>query len=144
MKGERNGKWKGGMCLNDKGHLRITAGPHRNTYAHRRVMEMALEHPISYIFLGDGVIPKRMTVEHSDHCRTHNCLGNLLLLEKGIHDWCSLQQVKYNREHIVEYLAMLERNSVPDWVTNEQASGIPLEAMPVSATLPSLPVVSRG
>jgi hypothetical protein len=112
--GAKNGKWRGGVGLNAKGYRRIFAGPHRNKYEHRRVIEELLERPISYMFPGDGKIPENMTVEHIDHSRTHNCVGNLMLLEKRIHDWCSRQTQKYYREHWQE---ILERESAPDWVT---------------------------
>ena len=114
--GPLNGKWRGGVCLNEKGYRRIRAGLHRNKYEHRRVIEELLEHPIGLMFSGDGKIPPNMTVEHIDHWRTHNCIGNLMLLEKRIHDWCSRQTQKYYREHWREILA---RENTPDWVTDD-------------------------
>jgi hypothetical protein len=110
--GPANGKWKGGICLNEKGYRRITHGQHRNKYDHRRRIEELLEQPISYIFRGDGKIPPNMTVEHIDHIRTHNCVSNLMLLEKVIHDWCSRQSARYFREHWQEAM-------MPKWVTDD-------------------------
>ena len=109
--GPKNGKWRGGVCLNEKGYRRITSGKHRNKYEHRRVIEKLLEFPISYMFHGDGKIPEGMTVEHLDHIRTHNCCGNLMLLEKTIHDRISIMGQRYYREHW---------NDPPDWTTNDE------------------------
>ncbi len=40
--GDAHPTWAGGVTINDKGYLRVTAGPGRHSYAHRRVVEQLL------------------------------------------------------------------------------------------------------
>ena len=69
-------------------------------------METLLLHPIaaSYVFPVPGVIPEGMTVEHVDHHKPHNCIGNLMLLDVRIHNALSKASWKYFREHYAEWL----------------------------------------
>lgn len=39
MKGEKNGKYKGGIAINDCGYPRISAGPFRGKYLHKLIYE---------------------------------------------------------------------------------------------------------
>lgn len=40
--GDAHPTWRGGTTVNDKGYLRVTAGPGRHSYVHRRVIEQLL------------------------------------------------------------------------------------------------------
>lgn len=74
-----------GVHVSMKGYLRYSSAPHRHKYVHRVLMsEMCRE--FCFYELGDDGLPYGFTVEHIDHNRQHNCTGNLLLLEKVIHD----------------------------------------------------------
>jgi len=64
-------------------------------------MMTLLENPIGLPFVNcGGEIPENMTVEHLDHNRTHNCHSNLMLLQKEIHDYISLETHR-NRERLM-------------------------------------------
>jgi len=87
-----------GVRLNEKGYLRYSAGPNRDRYVHRVVMSRLCTEFCYYPLdqttpLGRPTgLPWGFTVEHLDHNRTHNCPGNLLLLQTEIHNhlsWCS-------------------------------------------------------
>jgi hypothetical protein len=86
--GENNPKWKGGLHQTNKGYIRIRTKKNRDKFAHRVVVEEMLQNPLcaEYVFPERGKIPEGMTVEHVDHRRAHNCRGNLMLLDKRIHD----------------------------------------------------------
>jgi hypothetical protein len=74
-----------GTCLSQHGYVRITRrGPFRDWYEHRKVMFEACQEFCYYSV--DGDLPQGFTVDHLDHKRAHNCLGNLLMLDKRIHD----------------------------------------------------------
>lgn len=80
--------------LTAKGYVRLKSGPNRDRYEHSVVMgEMCKElcfYPIDWLGMPKwpGV---KFTVEHMDHNRTHNHRGNLMLLDKRIHDHLSWQ-----------------------------------------------------
>ena len=119
--GPAHPRWRGGVCLNEKGYRRIMAGSHRGKYEHRRVMEEMLEHPLCapYVFPERGVIPAGFTVEHLDHTRAHNCRENLMLLDERLHNAITQAGCRYIREHYDEWLVyQAQKNEVaPDWVT---------------------------
>lgn len=105
--GPKNSRWRGGSHLSDKMYRRLSAHPNRNKYEHRWVMEQLLLNPISYIYTPGQGIPSNMTVEHVDHRRTHNCCGNLMLLEKCIHDRISRWHQTYlmrNYDAFIEHV----------------------------------------
>lgn len=82
----------GGRHLNGKGYVRISGGPNRNKYEHRLVMAEMVREWCYYPVEEGKDLPEGFHVEHVDHNRTHNCGGNLLLLDVRIHDyisWCS-------------------------------------------------------
>jgi len=86
--GGDNPKWKGGKHETIKGYIRIRTKENRGKFQHRLIIERMLVDPIClrYVFPEVGKIPVGMTVEHLDHRRAHNCSGNLMLLDKAIHD----------------------------------------------------------
>lgn len=97
----RGGKRKGagrkrglGKCINDKGYWQISAGPDSGLYEHRVVVRDALRVSEGY-WAGVQEIPKGFTVHHIDFVKTHNCLGNLLLLDKTLHDALSVATYSY-------------------------------------------------
>ena len=114
--GEKNSIWKGGMHVSDKGYLRYSSGELRHKYVHRNVVELLLVDPIGLCFrLGQG-IPEGYTVDHMDHNKLHNCPGNLLMLQKCIHDVISRSHQQYINDHWEEYQIWLTQqadNEVP-------------------------------
>lgn len=121
--GALNGKWRGGATKNERGYVRLTAGPGRGRYAHRWIMERLLDDPISLVFSRGGGIPKRLHVHHVDHDRAHNCPGNLMLLDTAIHNRISRAYQMYVLAHYDEYLEMLRLREAPEWVTSEEEFG---------------------
>ncbi len=110
----RRGSGKG-VRVHAKGYLEIIRrGPWRGWLVHRKVMyEACLEFCYYHI---NRRLPEGFTVEHLDHDRQHNCIENLLLLNKRIHDhisWETWQSQARAREK-----QRLEE-SVPDWVTGD-------------------------
>lgn len=93
--------------------MRLKTRANRGRYEHRVVIEKLLANPIAlpYVFPERGVIPAGMTVEHVDHQRAHNCHGNLMLLDKRIHDKISWWTKKYFMEHYEEYCEMLQEKN---------------------------------
>jgi hypothetical protein len=66
-------------------------------------------------------LPECLTVEHQDHSRQHNCIENLILLDKRIHDVISAEyRWRRWREGQVELERELqrERETPPDWVVD--------------------------
>jgi hypothetical protein len=49
-------------------------------------MEQLLQNPIGLLWSPGQPIPNNMTVHHVDFKCSHNCTGNLLLLETAIHN----------------------------------------------------------
>ena len=94
--------YKRGYYISCDGYLRISSGPYRNKYVHRKVIEDLLKCPISYMFAPGAPIPEGMTVEHVDHNKQHNCMGNLMLLDRRIHGKISESYQRYCREHVEE------------------------------------------
>lgn len=84
---------------------------------HRKVMyEACLE--MCYYPL-NGNLPEGFTVEHCDHNRQHNCIENLLMLDKRIHDFISFGSWGLGEK---ERLDKVEKEvaaaaAEPDWVT---------------------------
>jgi hypothetical protein len=39
-------------------------------------------------------LPDGFHVEHIDHCKTHNCISNLLLIQDSIHNWTSWHSMR--------------------------------------------------
>ena len=68
-------------------------------------MMALLSNPIGlpYVNCG-GEIPDNMTVEHLDHNRTHNCHTNLMLLQKEIHDYISLDTLRVRTRLMAEFM----------------------------------------
>lgn len=107
--GKRHPRWSGGKCLNSEGYIRFSAGEHRHKLEHVVVIEKLLEAPISYMFPPGSRIPKGLTIHHCDHNRTHNCIGNLMLLGKLIHDAISRNYRAYIMSHYDEYVSWMQK-----------------------------------
>jgi hypothetical protein len=106
--GRANGKYKNGYCLS-KGYVRITAGRNRGKYAHRVVCEELLSSPLSYMLIAwNGKIPKGVTIHHVNYNKTDNTPGNLMFLDKPIHDFLSLRKAELYRQQCEK-----ELNEVP-------------------------------
>lgn len=109
-----------GVRVNPKGYLQIIRrGEWCWWLEHRKVMLEACREFCYYHTNGD--LPGGLTVEHLDHRRTHNCIENLMLLDKRIHDHISTayrwQRYRRDMERLEEELR-LERETPPDWVTD--------------------------
>ena len=102
--GEAHPRWRGGVSVNQKGYRRMWAGAARGQYEHRMVMRELLRSPIGLVFTPGQDIPDDMTVHHVDFDKKHNCHGNLMLLEKVIHDAVSLWSADY-KARILDELA---------------------------------------
>ncbi len=119
-RGTDSPSWKQGYSINEKGYQKVrTRHANYNKYVHRVVIEKLLENPLcaDYVFPIKGQIPPGMVVHHTDHCRTHNCHGNLQLLAVRIHNILSSGHRKYLLDHYEEYLDWIHEQDVPDWVT---------------------------
>lgn len=108
--------FKRGYTVNEKGYQRIKAGPDRDKYVHRKVMEVMLAATDTQTLAALGIaaaapakIPEGFTVEHLDHRRQHNCPENLLLLDKRIHDAISFASM-------CRYSERFSQTQEPDWV----------------------------
>lgn len=116
QRGSKHPRWKGGKTLTSDGYYKINTYKGRDMLEHRAVMLEMLEEPVSYMLrpdmLGDGY-----TVHHNDHNKTHNCQGNLMLLQKCIHDAISNSYRSYILANYSAYLQWLNDRSAPDWVT---------------------------
>jgi hypothetical protein len=84
--GSLHPRWRGGVTLNDKGYLRYSSGSLRGRYVHRVVMAKMVAEMSYYPANAQSGLPPGFTVEHLDHCKTHNCPSNLLLLQIEIHN----------------------------------------------------------
>lgn len=78
---------KKGYYITRKGYVRISAGLHRGKYQHRKRAEDLLRNPIGLTFTPGQDIPETITIHHVDFRCAHNCIGNLLFLDKRIHDY---------------------------------------------------------
>lgn len=105
--GAKNSKWNGGIHSSSKGYARISTKNGKNKYVHRYIIEQLLLRPIAayYVFPGDGVIPPKMTVHHCDHRTTHNCEGNLQLLDRSIHIAIESHYRRWIIDHYKEWVA---------------------------------------
>src|SRR5437899_9695294 len=72
--GAAHPRWKGGKYLVKDGYVKISAGPDRDKYEHRVVVERLLGHPI----------PDGFEVGHNDFNRAHNCPSNLILMSAAL------------------------------------------------------------
>ena len=99
-----------GFYETGKGYLRISSGPDRGKFVHKKVMEVMLAETDTSTLAALGIaacapakIPERFHVEHLDHRRKHNCPENLILLEAAIHNHISFCSTRSDDE-------------LPDWV----------------------------
>lgn len=69
-----------------KGYKRLNHKPYRGMYEHRVVMAKLCSEFCVYPLEGDG-LPAGFHVHHVDYDGMHNCPGNLLLLDRRIHDY---------------------------------------------------------
>lgn len=87
-----------GTCVHAAGYIQVTRrGPFRGWLEHRMVMYLAMKNGLSY-YPVNGNLPEGFTVEHLDHNRQHNCMCNLMLLDKRIHDHLSSTHAKTVQE----------------------------------------------
>ena len=104
--------------MNGSGYIQVTRrGEWCWWLEHRKVMMEACREGGYYEVNGD--LPAGLTVEHLDHNRQHNCLGNLILLDKRIHDVISIEW-RWKRwraaQARLEEELRVEREPPPDWV----------------------------
>lgn len=86
-----------GKVVTAKGYVRITCGPYRNWYEHRAVAHSCLKEwcpPCLSIHLNEHGMLEGFHVHHMDERKTHNCHGNLLLLQDVIHNYLSLERAR--------------------------------------------------
>lgn len=116
----RKGSGKG-TRIHAEGYVQIIRrGPWRGWLEHRKVMYEACQEFCYYLL--NGNLPEGMTVEHLDHKRSHNCIENLMLLDKRIHDAISLAyqwRLYRERRAKVEAEVRAEAETPPDWVTSD-------------------------
>lgn len=113
-----------GSTVTRKGHIRITSGPHRHKYLHRRMVEVLLEetwHP----FWGNE-LPASMDVHHIDGNKSHNEYSNFLVLDHAIHSALDKEMQRrcpftgrYLNENEYRRMVGYKDNEPPDWVTQE-------------------------
>ena len=91
--GPKHRPWRGGRYVNECGYIRFSAGPHRNKYEHRVVVEETIGGPIPTGW--DGQVEFAWEVHHMDFNRRHNCQCNLLLIDERLHRPAAVAR-KYN------------------------------------------------
>jgi hypothetical protein len=108
-----------GTRLRHDGYVQITRhGPWRWCLEHVKVMLEACRE-MCYYPVEDG-LPPGFTVEHLNHNRAHNCMCNLMLLDKRIHDVLSIEhRWRRSRALRAENAAYAADGGVPDWVTSD-------------------------
>ena len=105
-----------------EGYLQIIRrGPWRGWLVHRKVMYEACREMCYYPF--NGNLPAGFIVEHLDHNRQHNCIENLMLLDKRIHDAITLDHwyrigKPLMESRIQDELGVMAEVEMPDWVTS--------------------------
>jgi len=114
--GVRHPRWKYGQVLNEKGYVRLKSQPDRGMYEHRALMRELLRHRricASYVFpagsIGRDGLPVGFSVNHFDQNKTHNCFGNLQLLQNCIHSAISRSRWKYIQSHMEEFIVWSQR-----------------------------------
>lgn len=123
LNGENNPNWIGGKTFSSKGYIRIRTRHNRNMYEHRHIIsDMILNSRLcaDYVFgskpCGKDGIPIGYHVNHADFDKTHNCPGNLQLLQSCIHNAVTAAHVRFIRENYTAYLQHLNSrkpNEVP-------------------------------
>lgn len=116
-----------GLVVTREGYVRIKRrGLYREWYEHRRVMYEACLVFCYYPTNGNLPLvpdpPGPFTVEHLDHRKGHNCLQNLLLLDKRIHDAISLEHannVKELRGSVYDGGGYVADPEAPDWMRGD-------------------------
>ena len=104
--GIRLGTGRYGLATrNERGYIRIFAGSARGRYQHRLVVAAACAEFCYYPLDPRSGLPSGFHVEHLDHCRTHNCLSNLLLLQAEIHNACTAATNRYRHLSRADALA---------------------------------------
>ena len=94
-RGNLNPRWRGGVHLH-RGYPRVSSGRHRHKFVHRLIIELILvEEPLGLVWQGLQSIPTGFHVHHIDNCKTHFCLGNLMVLSEPIHNAISVSHQKF-------------------------------------------------
>lgn len=126
MAGQYKGRGRGwkkghgpGTRVRFDGYIQITRrGPWRWCLEHVKVMLEACQE-MCYYDVTDG-LPPGFTVEHLDHIKDHNCMCNLMLLDKRIHDVLSAQHRWHRRRALLtECAAYATDGGEPDWITSD-------------------------
>lgn len=103
-KGADHPNWKGGVTVDDKGYLRITAGPLRNRRVHDVVMEGVLGRPLA----------SHEDVHHKDEDKLNPHWSNLEVLDHGAHSQVT-NGLKFNRRAALK----AEKEQWKDWINEE-------------------------
>ena len=78
-------------------------------------MEELLRDPIGLVFYpAEGRIPDWATVHHNDYDKVHNCHGNLMLLDRHIHNALSRAYRAYLLEHYAEWMEKIARENAEE------------------------------
>lgn len=97
-----------------RGYRRITSGPHRHEYEHRRKINALLEEKPHFIF--GSQLPESMHVHHQDFRKWHNCYPNLLVIENVIHDYIT-QSRTHRHPWTGKFLSQYEWQRLQEQIT---------------------------
>lgn len=90
-----------GTHVASKGHLRYSAGPHRNKYVHRVIAAQCAAVWCYYPVNGKDGLPEGWDVHHLDGNPQNNCpVHNLCLMPHSLHAALTQYEVKWRRAYL--------------------------------------------
>jgi hypothetical protein len=84
-------RWKGGKRLNEDGYVRITAGPDRDKYEHRCVVNK------QFLYTYGRELRTDEEVHHQNFIRSCNHDWNLIAMDAALHHGISGRSKHYGR-----------------------------------------------
>lgn len=113
--GNAHPKWKGGVGLNEKGYLRITAGPLRNIFVHRLIGEALAGRPLR----------EDEEVHHIDGDRLNCHPSNLEVMPGHRHDAIERARQKLRAKQEKQRASRESINAISEYLAPPHASSHP-------------------